>query len=130
VAPRAAFPTPLSRRFTPRRGSTPARRSSANCVTCHGDDARNKADLGAPDLTDRFWSLRRRRGRSTRRCKGRPARPCQVRTEDSLRSTANSCALSVLDLRRGNDEGGSAATGVSEQRPLFGARSAPGCCWY
>jgi cytochrome c oxidase cbb3-type subunit 3 len=28
---------------------------SANCVTCHGDDARGKQDLGAPDLTDRNW---------------------------------------------------------------------------
>ena len=28
---------------------------AANCVTCHGDDAKGKADLGAPDLTDRFW---------------------------------------------------------------------------
>jgi cytochrome c oxidase cbb3-type subunit 3 len=28
---------------------------TANCVTCHGDDAKGKADLGAPDLTDRLW---------------------------------------------------------------------------
>ena len=28
---------------------------AANCVTCHGDDAKGKADLGAPNLTDRFW---------------------------------------------------------------------------
>ena len=28
---------------------------AANCVTCHGDDAKGKADLGGPDLTDRFW---------------------------------------------------------------------------
>src|SRR6476661_7465909 len=28
---------------------------AANCVACHGDDAKGKADLGAPDLTDRFW---------------------------------------------------------------------------
>ena len=28
---------------------------AANCVPCHGDDARGKSDLGAPDLTDRFW---------------------------------------------------------------------------
>ena len=28
---------------------------AANCVACHGDDAKGKADLGGPDLTDRFW---------------------------------------------------------------------------
>ena len=28
---------------------------AANCVTCHGDDAKGKADLGGPDLTDRVW---------------------------------------------------------------------------
>jgi cytochrome c oxidase cbb3-type subunit III len=28
---------------------------AANCVSCHGDDAKGKADLGAPDLTDRLW---------------------------------------------------------------------------
>jgi len=28
---------------------------AANCVTCHGDNAKGKADLGGPDLTDRLW---------------------------------------------------------------------------
>jgi cytochrome c oxidase cbb3-type subunit 3 len=27
----------------------------ANCVACHGEDARGKRDVGAPDLTDSFW---------------------------------------------------------------------------
>ncbi|QRM55896.1 cytochrome-c oxidase, cbb3-type subunit III [Sinorhizobium sp. BG8] len=27
----------------------------ANCVSCHGDDAKGKKDMGAPDLTDHFW---------------------------------------------------------------------------
>lgn len=27
----------------------------ANCVSCHGEDARGKAEVGAPDLTDKFW---------------------------------------------------------------------------
>lgn len=27
----------------------------ANCASCHGDDGKGKADLGAPDLTDTFW---------------------------------------------------------------------------
>jgi cytochrome c oxidase cbb3-type subunit 3 len=28
---------------------------AANCVSCHGDNAKGNAELGAPDLTDRFW---------------------------------------------------------------------------
>lgn len=27
----------------------------ANCATCHGDDARGKSDVGAPNLTDKRW---------------------------------------------------------------------------
>jgi len=27
----------------------------ANCVICHGEDAKGKIDVGAPDLTDKFW---------------------------------------------------------------------------
>lgn len=27
----------------------------ANCVACHGEDAKGKRDVGAPDLTDTFW---------------------------------------------------------------------------
>src|SRR5262249_12022439 len=28
---------------------------AANCVSCHGDDAKGNPELGAPDLTDKFW---------------------------------------------------------------------------
>jgi cytochrome c oxidase cbb3-type subunit 3 len=28
---------------------------AANCVACHGDDAKGNRDLGAPDLTDETW---------------------------------------------------------------------------
>src|ERR1700751_4613364 len=28
---------------------------AANCVACHGDDAKGNSELGAPDLTDSFW---------------------------------------------------------------------------
>jgi cytochrome c oxidase cbb3-type subunit III len=28
---------------------------AANCVVCHGSDAKGQADVGAPNLTDRFW---------------------------------------------------------------------------
>ncbi len=28
---------------------------AANCVSCHGDNAKGNAELGAPDLTNRFW---------------------------------------------------------------------------
>ncbi len=27
----------------------------ANCTTCHGEDAKGKTEVGAPDLTDRHW---------------------------------------------------------------------------
>ena len=26
-----------------------------NCVACHGDDAKGKQDVGAPNLTDQIW---------------------------------------------------------------------------
>ncbi|WP_065754028.1 cytochrome-c oxidase, cbb3-type subunit III [Bradyrhizobium paxllaeri] len=28
---------------------------AANCVSCHGDDAKGNPELGAPDLTDKSW---------------------------------------------------------------------------
>jgi cytochrome c oxidase cbb3-type subunit 3 len=28
---------------------------AANCVACHGNDAKGNSELGAPDLTDKFW---------------------------------------------------------------------------
>jgi cytochrome c oxidase cbb3-type subunit 3 len=28
---------------------------ATNCASCHGENAKGKADLGAPDLTDQFW---------------------------------------------------------------------------
>jgi cytochrome c oxidase cbb3-type subunit III len=28
---------------------------TANCVACHGEDAKGNPELGAPNLTDRFW---------------------------------------------------------------------------
>ncbi|MEW6639940.1 MAG: cytochrome-c oxidase, cbb3-type subunit III [Pseudomonadota bacterium] len=28
---------------------------AANCAACHGDDAKGKTDVGAPNLTDPFW---------------------------------------------------------------------------
>jgi cytochrome c oxidase cbb3-type subunit 3 len=28
---------------------------AANCVVCHGSDAKGTADVGAPNLTDQFW---------------------------------------------------------------------------
>lgn len=43
-------------------GATPERLAAgkavfaAQCVACHGDDGKGKADLGAPDLTDQHWT--------------------------------------------------------------------------
>lgn len=28
---------------------------AANCVSCHGEDAKGKQDVGAPNLTDKYW---------------------------------------------------------------------------
>ena len=28
---------------------------AANCVACHGENAKGNAELGAPDLTDKSW---------------------------------------------------------------------------
>jgi cytochrome c oxidase cbb3-type subunit III len=28
---------------------------AANCVACHGNDAKGNTELGAPNLTDKFW---------------------------------------------------------------------------
>jgi len=28
---------------------------AANCVSCHGEDAKGNPELGAPNLTDKFW---------------------------------------------------------------------------
>ena len=28
---------------------------AANCAVCHGPDAKGKPDVGAPNLTDRYW---------------------------------------------------------------------------
>lgn len=46
--PKAAAAAPLDAQ----RGQTVF---DANCAACHGEDAKGKRELGAPDLTDRFW---------------------------------------------------------------------------
>ena len=28
---------------------------AANCASCHGEDAKGNPELGAPNLTDKFW---------------------------------------------------------------------------
>ena len=104
---------------------------AANCVTCHGDDAKGKADLGGTGPDGPILDLRRRRRvRSTTRCGAAGKATCQAGTEDSRRSTARFLRSICSTFAGGNDERRPARRrGRSEQRPFFGPRSAPGCCW-
>ena len=87
---------------------------AANCVTCHGDNAKGKADLGAPDLTDRVLDLRRRRRVDLRHRVGRPARPhAELGRQAVAARPQDSRALSV----RSSAEGSMSATGAAT-RPV------------
>jgi cytochrome c oxidase cbb3-type subunit III len=46
---------PNARDLDPKRIEAGKAIFTANCVACHGDDAKGNPELGAPDLTDRFW---------------------------------------------------------------------------
>ena len=61
---------------------------AANCVTCHGDNAKGKAELGAPDLTDNPGSTAATPSRSTTPCGAAGKATCQAGTAGCLRSTA------------------------------------------
>ena len=62
---------------------------AANCVTCHGDDAKGKTDLGGTGPDGPILDLRRRRRVDLRRLCGAAGKAtCRVGTEDSRRSTA------------------------------------------
>jgi cytochrome c oxidase cbb3-type subunit 3 len=46
---------PNTKDLDPKRVEAGKALFAANCVACHGDDAKGNPELGAPDLTDRFW---------------------------------------------------------------------------
>ena len=74
---------------------------AANCATCHGDDAKGKTDLGAPDLTDRVLDLRRRCRVDLHDGVGRPARPhAKLGGQTFAARPQDSRALSVRSPRR------------------------------
>lgn len=46
---------PGAKDFDPAKAEAGKAIFAANCVACHGDNARGNPEVGAPDLTDRFW---------------------------------------------------------------------------
>ena len=69
---------------------------AANCVTCHGDDAKGKADLGGAGPDGPILDLRRRRRVDLHDGVGRPAGPYAELGRKTLAARPqDSCALSV-----------------------------------
>jgi cytochrome c oxidase cbb3-type subunit III len=46
---------PGSKEIDPKNVEAGQKIFAANCVSCHGDDAKGNPELGAPNLTDKFW---------------------------------------------------------------------------
>ena len=69
---------------------------AANCVTCHGDDAKGKADLGGAGPDRSILDLWRRRRVDLQDGVGRPARPdAELGGKTFAARPQDSCALSV-----------------------------------
>ena len=96
----AAFPIPTVGETCPRRRSTAGKAVfAANCVACHGDDAKGNAELGAPDLTDRLLDLWRRRRVDLSTPSGAAGRAtCRPGTEGSPPLDRKILALYLFDL--------------------------------
>ena len=96
---------------------------AANCVTCHGDDAKGKADLGAPNLTDQVLDLRRRRRVDLHDGVGRPAGPyAELGGTTFTARSQDSCALSVRSSQ-GRTMSGAVRSdeATAKRRPLLWA---------
>ncbi len=84
---------------------------AANCVTCHGDNAKGNADLGAPDLTDRFWIYGGDAESINDDGVGRPAGPHAKLGRKTLSARPqDSCALSARPSPGATMNGAGAAT--------------------
>jgi cytochrome c oxidase cbb3-type subunit 3 len=46
---------PGSKEIDPRNVEAGQKLFAANCVSCHGENAKGNPEFGAPDLTDKFW---------------------------------------------------------------------------
>ena len=103
---------------------------AANCVACHGDDAKGKADLGAPDLTDQFWIYGGDAESIYDDGLGRPARPHAELGRTALAARPQDLALYLFDLcrERTDERDRRSDEARSGQRPCLWSRSAPGCC--
>ena len=64
---------------------------TANCAACHGPEAKGNPEVGAPNLTDRYWIARQRRERALLPVSGAACRArCRAGKAGCRRSSARS----------------------------------------